>query len=115
MKKTNRDKAAEIRRKAKQKLDSRNTKLDEVSQLSENIINTVREPLLVLDQDLRVVKASCSFYKFFKVSSHETIGKHIYELGNRQWDIPKLRKLLETLLPEKKKHSTTMKLSTNFL
>ena len=74
---------------------------DEASELAENIINTVREPLLLLDKELRVVKASSSFYDFFKVSSNETIGTLIYDLGNRQWNIPKLRELLETILPEK--------------
>ena len=74
---------------------------DEVSKFAENIINTVREPLLLLDKKLRVVKASRSFFDFFKVSSDETIGTLIYNLGNQQWDIPKLRELLETILPEK--------------
>ncbi len=74
---------------------------DEVSEFAENIINTVREPLLLLDKELRVVKASRSFYDFFKVSSDETIGTLIYDLGNHQWNIPKLRELLETILPEK--------------
>jgi len=67
----------------------------------ENIVDTVHEPLLILDKDLRVVKASKSFLNFFKVSSDETIGKLIYDLGNKQWNIPKLRELLETILPEK--------------
>ena len=74
---------------------------DEVSEFAESIINTVREPLLMLDQDLRVVKASRSFYEFFKVTDNETIGNLIYDLGNHQWDIPKLKELLETILPEK--------------
>ncbi|MFA5973727.1 MAG: PAS domain S-box protein [Lentimicrobiaceae bacterium] len=74
---------------------------EEVDEFAENIINTLREPLLVLDQDLRVVKASRSFYSFFKVTAGETVGKLIYDLGNNQWDIPKLRELLETILPEK--------------
>jgi PAS domain S-box-containing protein len=74
---------------------------DEASELAENIINTVREPLLLLDKELRVVKASHSFFDFFKVSSKETIGTLIYDLGNQQWNIPKLRELLETILPEK--------------
>jgi PAS domain S-box-containing protein len=74
---------------------------DEVSEFAENIINTVREPLIALDKDLRVVKASRSFYDFFKVTPGETIGTLIYDLGNRQWNIPKLRELLETILPEK--------------
>ena len=68
---------------------------------SDSIINTVREPLIVLDQDLRVVKASRSFYEFFKVKPKETVGQLIYDLGNKQWDIPKLRELLETILPQK--------------
>jgi two-component system cell cycle sensor histidine kinase PleC len=75
--------------------------VDEISEFAENIINTVREPLLVLDKDLRVVKASRSFFDFFKVSTDETIGTLIYDLGNQQWNIPKLRELLETILPEK--------------
>ena len=74
---------------------------DEASAFAENIINTVRESLIVLDQDLRVVSASRSFYEFFKVSIEETVGHLVYELGNRQWDIPKLRELLEDILPRK--------------
>ncbi len=74
---------------------------DEVDEFAENIINTVREPLLVLDDELRVIKASRSFYNFFKVKPEDTIGRLIYELGNHQWDIPKLRDLLEKILPEK--------------
>jgi two-component system, cell cycle sensor histidine kinase and response regulator CckA len=66
---------------------------------AESIINTVHEPLIVLDKDLRVVEVSRSFYEFFKVTPEETLGKHIYDLGNKQWDIPKLRELLETILP----------------
>jgi len=68
---------------------------------AESIINTVREPLIVLDQDLRVVKAGRSFYEFFKVKPEETVGQLIYDLGNKQWNIPKLRELLETILPQK--------------
>ncbi|MFA6291076.1 MAG: PAS domain S-box protein, partial [Victivallales bacterium] len=72
-----------------------------VSEYSESIINTVREPLIVLDQDLRVVTVSRSFYEFFKVKPEETVGQLIYDLGNKQWDIPKLRELLEDILPKK--------------
>jgi two-component system CheB/CheR fusion protein len=72
-----------------------------VSEYSESIFNTVREPLIVLDQDLRVVVVSRSFYEFFKVKPQDTVGKLIYDLGNKQWDIPKLRELLETILPQK--------------
>jgi PAS domain S-box-containing protein len=66
-----------------------------------DIVGTVREPLLVLDKDLRVLAANRSFYKTFKMKKKETLGNQIYELGNRQWDIPAMRALLETILPDK--------------
>jgi PAS domain S-box-containing protein len=65
-----------------------------------NIIDSVREPLVVLDGDLRVISASKSFYDFFKVKPEETEKQLIYDLGSRQWDIPKLRELLEDILPK---------------
>jgi diguanylate cyclase (GGDEF)-like protein/PAS domain S-box-containing protein len=68
---------------------------------AESVINTVREPLISLDQDLRVIAVSRSFYECFKVKPEETVGQLIYDLGNKQWDIPKLRDLLETILPQK--------------
>jgi len=74
---------------------------DETSEFAESIINTVREPLIALDQDLRVVTVSRSFYEVFKVNPEETVGHLIYDLGNKQWNIPKLRELLETILPQK--------------
>src|SRR5664280_847169 len=74
---------------------------DEAREYAESIINTVREPLIALDQDLRVVKVSRSFYDVFKVKPEETMGQLIYDLGNKQWDIPKLRDLLEDILPKK--------------
>jgi PAS domain S-box-containing protein len=74
---------------------------DEASELAESVINTVREPLISLDQDLRVLTVNRSFYDFFKVKPEETVGQLIYDLGNKQWDIPKLRELLETILPQK--------------
>jgi PAS domain S-box-containing protein len=67
---------------------------------AESIIDTVRDPLLVLDADLRVRSASRSFYEDFGVKPEETEGRLVYELGNGQWDIPELRTLLETILPE---------------
>lgn len=70
---------------------------------NEDILETVREPLLVLDSDLRVLKANRSFYDSFKVTPAETIGNLIYDLGNRQWDIPRLRTLLEEILPQDNK------------
>lgn len=74
---------------------------EDVNNFAEEIFNTVREPLLLLDEELRIAKASRSFYDFFKVTSDETIGNLVYDLGNRQWNIPKLRELLETIIPEK--------------
>ncbi len=66
---------------------------------AESIIDTVRDPLLVLDGGLRVVTASREFYRAFGVAPGETEGRLVYELGNRQWDIPRLRTLLEEILP----------------
>ena len=73
--------------------------LTKSQEYAESIINTLREPLIVLDHDLRVVSVSRSFYEVFKVNPKETVGQLIYDLGNKQWDIPKLRELLETILP----------------
>ena len=66
----------------------------------DNFLGSIREPLVLLDSDLRVVKANHSFYRTFKVKPEETEGILIYDLGNRQWNIPKLRELLEDILPE---------------
>ena len=66
-----------------------------------DIVNTIREPLLVLSKNFKVVSANLSFYKTFKVTQKETENKLIYELGDNQWDIPKLRELLERILPAK--------------
>ena len=55
---------------------------------AESIVNTVREPLIVLDQNLRVVTVSRSFYDVFTVKPEETVGQLIYDLCNKQWDIP---------------------------
>ncbi len=72
----------------------------EARDFAESIVATVREPLVVLDTNLRVVAANQSFYRTFQVSPAETAGRPIYELGNRQWDIPQLRALLENILPQ---------------
>jgi two-component sensor histidine kinase len=67
---------------------------------AQGIVDTVREPVLVLDKDLRVIAASRSFYSAFKVSPEDTKGRLLYALGDGQWDIPKLRVLLEKIIPE---------------
>ncbi|MBA2882344.1 PAS domain S-box-containing protein [Desulfosalsimonas propionicica] len=74
---------------------------EEAREYAESVINTVRESLIVLNQDLRVISANRSFYDAFQVKPEKTVGQFIYDLGNKQWDIPKLRQLLETLLPRK--------------
>ena len=85
--------------------DARKAQVDAeaATRANEDIIETVREPLLVLDSDLRVIKANRSFYDSFKVTPAETLGNLIYDLGNRQWDIPQLRTLLEEILPQDNK------------
>jgi signal transduction histidine kinase/CheY-like chemotaxis protein len=72
----------------------------DIQNFAQDVFDTVREPLLVLDAALRVRSANSTFYKTFRVSAAETEGLHIYELGNGQWDIPDLRTLLEEIVPE---------------
>jgi two-component system CheB/CheR fusion protein len=67
---------------------------------AENIVETVRESLIVLDNTLRVITANASFYETFQVKREETEGFLIYDLGNHQWDIPDLRDLLTRILQE---------------
>lgn len=74
---------------------------DEILEYAESFINAVREPLIVLDHDLRVISASRSFYDAFKLKPEDTLGRLIYDLGSKQWDIPELRQLLENILPRK--------------
>jgi two-component sensor histidine kinase len=69
--------------------------------LAQAIVDTVREPILVLDSELRVIAASRSFYSAFKVKPNDTQGRPLYALGDGQWDIPGLRLLLEKIVPER--------------
>lgn len=64
------------------------------------VVDVVREPVLILDKDLRVMAANEPFYQTFQVESKNTEGKIVYELGNGQWNIPALIKLLEDILPK---------------
>jgi len=75
-------------------------RLREARELAESIIATVREPLVVLDGELRIISASRAFYEAFRVAPAETEGRLLYEIGRRQWDIPALRRLLEDVLPK---------------
>ena len=73
--------------------------IQDAREYAENIVETVHKPLVVLDVDLKIVTANNSFYETFRVVPEETIGNFIYEIGNGQWDIPKLRVLFEDILP----------------
>src|SRR3954463_5291588 len=73
---------------------------EDIQDYAQNIVDTVREPLLILDTTLRVRSANRAFYQTFHVSPGETEGRLIYELGNGQWDIPDLRTLLEDIVPK---------------
>ncbi|MBF0227691.1 MAG: sigma 54-interacting transcriptional regulator [Desulfobacterales bacterium] len=75
-------------------------KLENIIEIFENLLSSIREPLVMLDSDLRVVKANQSFYQTFKVKPNETEGLLIYNIGNHQWSIPKLKDLFEKILPE---------------
>jgi diguanylate cyclase (GGDEF)-like protein/PAS domain S-box-containing protein len=74
--------------------------MQDALEYSRGIVDTVREPLLVLDADLSVISANPSFYRAFNVKPEDTEKQHIYDLGNRQWNIPQLRELLENILPK---------------
>jgi len=87
-------------------IDAMKRSLDDVAQArrySEAIVETIREPLLVLDGELRVKTANNAFYKEFQVAADETLGKFIYQLASGQWDIPQFRELLQHVLPSNTK------------
>jgi two-component sensor histidine kinase len=77
------------------------TAVSDALAFAEAIVDTVREPVLVLDRELRVIAANRSFYSVFKVSPEDTQGRLLYTLGGGQWGIPRLQALLEKILPEK--------------
>jgi len=76
----------------------RHGEAEEAEAYASSIVGTVREPLVVLDVDFRVVSANRSFYRTFRVQRDQTEGRPLHELGNRQWDIPALRDLLDGVL-----------------
>jgi signal transduction histidine kinase len=82
-------------------LNATNEEVTITRDYADAIIRTVRGPLLVLNQDLRIISANEAFYNAFKVAPNDTENRMLYDLGNRQWNIPKLRVLLEEILPEK--------------
>ena len=101
---TERKRAEEALRNAHDQLEmrvqERTHELREAQRYAESIVETIREPLIVLGADLRVISANPAFYKTFKVTSDETEKHFIYDIGNQQWDIPRLRALLEEILPK---------------
>jgi len=82
-----------------EELQQRNAQLQDARDFADAIVETVREPLLILDDDLRVQRANPAFYRQFQVTPADTEGYRIFELGKGQWNIPTLRTLLEELLP----------------
>jgi two-component system CheB/CheR fusion protein len=75
--------------------------IQEAYEYFENIVETIREPLIVLDSDLRIISANQSFYRIFHVSKEESEGQCLSDIGDKQWNIPKLSKLLLDILPQK--------------
>jgi PAS domain-containing protein len=74
--------------------------VDQGHLLAQAIVDTIREPLLVLDKDLRVVTANRSFYLTFRMIRQDVQGRPVYALGDGQWDIPELRSLLADIAPQ---------------
>ncbi|MCF8255071.1 MAG: PAS domain S-box protein [Bacteroidia bacterium] len=83
-----------------QELQTRNNLLNESYDYLEAVLATIHEPMLVLDKNLRVKSANKTFYEIFNVKEKDTEGVLLYNLGNKQWNIPRLRELLEDLLPK---------------
>jgi two-component system CheB/CheR fusion protein len=83
-------------------LVDRNDQLNNARLYTEGIISTIRDPLIILDSQLRIKRATAGFYNKFKTNEKQTEGKYIYDLGNQRWDIPLLKEMLEKILPEKK-------------
>jgi two-component system, chemotaxis family, CheB/CheR fusion protein len=83
-----------------QELQGRNLQVGRALEYANGIVETVRNPLLIVDPALRVERANRAFYNYFRVAVEETVGRLIYELGDGQWDIPALRKTLDEILPK---------------
>ncbi len=83
-----------------QELQTRNDLLTESYEYSDAIVSTMHEPMLVLGKDLMVKSANKAFYKKFGVDEEQTEGVLLYDLGNKQWNIPALRELLEDIIPK---------------
>lgn len=82
--------------------DSRIATLKKLLTYYKEITETINEPFIILDKDLYVVTANLAFYHKFKVHKKDTEGRRMYELGNKQWNAPELRELLERILPKRR-------------
>jgi two-component system CheB/CheR fusion protein len=82
-----------------QELFDRNEQLNLSRLYAESIVSTIREPLIILNKELKVRSANRAFYDKFKVKEEETEGESLFELGDKQWNIPALKKMLEKVLP----------------
>ncbi len=83
-----------------QDVDALKRTLDQTREYADTIVESAREPILVLNGALQVTGANPAFYRTFEVTPEETEGRLIYELGNGQWNIPRLRQLLEEIVPQ---------------
>jgi two-component system CheB/CheR fusion protein len=84
-----------------QELQARLQQVEELNNYNEALLSTVHEPVLILNKDIKIKSANKSFYKTFQVTEAESIGKSLFKLGNNQWNIPRLRELLEEIVPKK--------------
>jgi two-component system CheB/CheR fusion protein len=85
---------------ASEEINKLNQEIQLAREYADNIIQTVREALIVLDPDLKVLSANRSFYRTFNATEEKTVGKFIYELDDKKWEIPELRVLLEHIIPQ---------------
>ena len=83
-----------------QELQTRNDLLNESYEFSQAITATIHEAMIVLDKNLRIKSANKSFYRIFGVKEEDTEGMFLFDLGNKQWDIPSLRKFLQEIVPK---------------
>jgi len=82
-----------------QELQERNEQLSETQEYADAVFSTMRESLVILNKDFRVKNVNKAFFKTFKVTEEETLGRLLFELGDKQWNIPALRMLLEEIIP----------------
>jgi two-component system CheB/CheR fusion protein len=93
----------DAQKKAQREIEEMNrAALESTQQFAESIVDTVREALLVLDENFHVISANRRFYKTFKTDPQQAEGKSLFELGDGQWDIPELRRLLTEIMDHDK-------------